>query len=50
MEASAVSPNRAFYGDFHNMGHVLIALAHDPDHRHLVSLLILLFIKFYNLY
>ncbi|XP_077289769.1 prophenoloxidase 2 [Arctopsyche grandis] len=35
IESSSISPNQAFYGDLHNMGHVFIALAHDPDHRHL---------------
>lgn len=38
IESSSISPNQAFYGDLHNMGHVFIALAHDPDHRHLVSI------------
>lgn len=37
IEASILSPNKAFYGDFHNMGHTFIAYIHDPDHRHLVS-------------
>ncbi|KAG5883340.1 hypothetical protein JTB14_033784 [Gonioctena quinquepunctata] len=37
IESSILSPNRAFYGDFHNMGHVLISYIHDPDHRHLES-------------
>ncbi|XP_063628353.1 phenoloxidase subunit 1-like isoform X1 [Cydia splendana] len=35
MEASALSRNAAKYGDLHNMGHVFISYAHDPDHRHL---------------
>ncbi|XP_061722236.1 phenoloxidase subunit 1-like [Cydia pomonella] len=35
MEASALSRNSAKYGDLHNMGHVFISYAHDPDHRHL---------------
>ncbi|KAG8238622.1 hypothetical protein J437_LFUL018540 [Ladona fulva] len=35
IEASALSPNYNLYGDLHNFGHVVIALAHDPDHRHL---------------
>nr|WGN96288.1 setae polypeptide [Ochrogaster lunifer] len=35
MESSIISPNREYYGDLHNMGHVLISYAHDPDHRHL---------------
>ncbi|XP_023012803.2 phenoloxidase 1 [Leptinotarsa decemlineata] len=37
MEASILSPNRAVYGDFHNMGHVFISYIHDPDNRHLES-------------
>ena len=36
MEASILSENRNLYGDLHNLGHVAIALSHDPDHRHLV--------------
>lgn len=35
MESSILTPNRDFYGDMHNMGHVLIALCHDPDGRYL---------------
>ncbi|CAG7824241.1 unnamed protein product, partial [Allacma fusca] len=30
-----VAPNVQFYGNLHNMGHVLIGLSHDPDNRHL---------------
>ncbi|KAB0791115.1 hypothetical protein PPYR_02915 [Photinus pyralis] len=37
IESSILSPNRAFYGDLHNFGHVFIAYIHDPDHRHLES-------------
>lgn len=37
MESSILSPNRQLYGDLHNMGHVFISYAHDPDHRHLES-------------
>ncbi|CAH1101426.1 unnamed protein product [Psylliodes chrysocephalus] len=37
VESSILSPNRAFYGDMHNMGHVFISYIHDPDHRHLES-------------
>lgn len=55
IEASILSPNKAFYGDFHNMGHNFIAFIHDPDDRHLVSFIcvylenwILLFIIFRN--
>nr|CAD7257151.1 unnamed protein product [Timema shepardi] len=35
IEASILTPNATFYGDMHNLGHVAIALCHDPDHRHL---------------
>nr|WJJ70399.1 venom protein U-MPTX.15-39 [Megalopyge opercularis] len=35
LESSIISPNRTLYGDLHNMGHVFISYAHDPDHRHL---------------
>uniref|UniRef100_A0A1B6ERM2 Tyrosinase copper-binding domain-containing protein n=1 Tax=Cuerna arida TaxID=1464854 RepID=A0A1B6ERM2_9HEMI len=35
MESSILSVNRFLYGDLHNIGHVAIALSHDPDHRHL---------------
>ncbi|XP_053962924.1 phenoloxidase 2-like isoform X1 [Anastrepha ludens] len=37
IESSILSPNRATYGDLHNMGHVFISYSHDPDHRHLES-------------
>lgn len=37
MESSTLSVNRQLYGDLHNMGHVFISYAHDPDHRHLES-------------
>jgi tyrosinase len=37
IESSILSPNRTFYGDMHNMGHVFISYVHDPDHRHLES-------------
>lgn len=37
VEASVLSPNRNFYGDLHNSGHVFLAFIHDPDHRYLVS-------------
>nr|XP_022907905.1 phenoloxidase 2 [Onthophagus taurus] len=37
VESSILSPNRTLYGDLHNMGHVFISYAHDPDHRHLES-------------
>ncbi|XP_075216678.1 phenoloxidase 1-like [Lycorma delicatula] len=35
VEASDLSRNPRLYGDIHNLGHVAIALSHDPDHRHL---------------
>ncbi|XP_046607726.1 phenoloxidase 1-like [Neodiprion virginianus] len=35
VEASILSPNRNFYGDMHNMGHLAIAYCHDPDYRYL---------------
>ncbi|XP_044259844.1 phenoloxidase 1-like [Tribolium madens] len=35
IESSILSPNRNYYGDFHNMGHILIGYIHDPDHRFL---------------
>lgn len=38
VESSVISPNRALYGDLHNMGHTCISYIHDPDHRHLVSI------------
>lgn len=37
VESSILSPNRGFYGDLHNMGHVFLSYIHDPDHRHLES-------------
>lgn len=37
MESSTVSIDRNYYGDIHNMGHVFMAFAHDPEHRHLES-------------
>lgn len=37
MESSTLSPNRQLYGDLHNMIHVFISYAHDPDHRYLES-------------
>ncbi|XP_016988367.1 phenoloxidase 3-like [Drosophila rhopaloa] len=35
IESSVLSPNSMLYGDLHNMGHMLIAYAHDPTHKHL---------------
>ncbi|XP_068623411.1 phenoloxidase subunit 1-like [Battus philenor] len=35
MESSALSRNRVYYGDLHNLGHVFISYCHDPDHRNL---------------
>lgn len=37
IESSIISPNRSLYGDMHNLGHVFISYAHDPNHRHLES-------------
>ncbi|KAF7284741.1 hypothetical protein GWI33_021611 [Rhynchophorus ferrugineus] len=37
VESSVISINRDFYGDVHNMGHVMLSYIHDPDHRHLES-------------
>lgn len=33
VEASALSVNRRFYGNLHNMGHNIISFAHDPENR-----------------
>nr|ACM41728.1 pro-phenoloxidase 2 [Diabolocatantops pinguis] len=35
MEASTISVNQRYYGNLHNLGHVALALCHDPDNRHL---------------
>lgn len=37
MESSTASIDRNYYGDIHNMGHIFMAFAHDPEHRHLES-------------
>lgn len=37
MESSILSVNPDLYGDYHNMGHVVLSYVHDPDHRHLES-------------
>ncbi|XP_035705957.1 phenoloxidase 2 isoform X2 [Folsomia candida] len=36
VEASNLSPNRQYYGEWglHNIGHLLIALCHDPEYKH----------------
>ncbi|GAB6030165.1 Polyphenol oxidase 1, variant 2 [Chamberlinius hualienensis] len=34
VEATAISPNRDFYGDYHNYGHRIISKIHDPDGRY----------------
>lgn len=31
---STISVNSPFYGDLHNMGHVVISASHDPDNAH----------------
>ncbi|XP_018333662.1 phenoloxidase 1 isoform X2 [Agrilus planipennis] len=35
VESSILSPNRDYYGDLHNMGHIFLSFIHDPDHRNL---------------
>ncbi|CAG9826092.1 unnamed protein product [Diabrotica balteata] len=35
VESSILSPNRDYYGDLHNMGHILLGFIHDPDNRYL---------------
>lgn len=35
IEASQLSVNPDFYGNFHAFGHIVISFVHDPDHRHL---------------
>uniref|UniRef100_A0A336MA48 CSON014281 protein n=1 Tax=Culicoides sonorensis TaxID=179676 RepID=A0A336MA48_CULSO len=37
IESSDLSPNRQYYGELHNNGHVIISYAHDPNHKHLES-------------
>lgn len=37
MESSILSANPELYGDYHNMGHVVLSYVHDPDHRYLES-------------
>lgn len=37
MEASILSVNPQLYGDYHNMGHVVLSYPHDPDQRYLES-------------
>lgn len=37
VESSIISPNRALYGDLHNLGHIFISYIHDPDNRNLES-------------
>lgn len=34
---STLSVNSPFYGDLHNMGHVLLSASHDPDNAHRVG-------------
>ncbi|KAK3918236.1 Phenoloxidase 2 [Frankliniella fusca] len=41
IEATSTSPNKPFYGDLHNFGHMVIAFAHDPDNRHLENFAIM---------
>lgn len=40
IESSTLTVNKALYGDLHNMGHVLLAFAHDPKHKHMVPILL----------
>jgi len=35
VESSMLSKNRNLYGNMHNMGHMIISYAHDPDKRYL---------------
>ncbi|CAH2093351.1 unnamed protein product [Euphydryas editha] len=35
IEASALSPNKGYYGDYHNGGHLFISYSHDPENRYL---------------
>ncbi|KAG5668816.1 hypothetical protein PVAND_016739 [Polypedilum vanderplanki] len=37
MESSILNPNPDYYGDLHNMLHMVLSYQHDPDHRHLES-------------
>lgn len=39
LEASVLSPDLNYYGDMHNLGHVVISYCHDPDHRFLVRMI-----------
>jgi tyrosinase len=41
VESTSQSPNPQFYGEIglHNMGHLLIAFAHDPQFKHRVHIL-----------
>lgn len=36
VESSVISANKNLYGDLHNLGHVAIALCHDPENKNLV--------------
>ncbi len=38
VEASSLNPNPQYYGDLHNMGHVMIAASHDPEFKHRVCI------------
>lgn len=46
MEASDLSPNRTYYGDFHNAGHLFTAYVHDPDHKYLVYFFLKIYLIF----
>ncbi|XP_021955351.1 phenoloxidase 2 [Folsomia candida] len=34
IESSSLNPNPQYYGDLHNMGHVIISATHDPEFKH----------------
>ncbi|XP_046990320.1 phenoloxidase 2-like isoform X2 [Schistocerca americana] len=35
VQSSSLSVNKNFYGDMHNLGHMMVAYCHDPDGRNL---------------
>lgn len=35
IQSSLLSPNRKFYGDLSNLGHLAIAYCHDPENKYL---------------
>lgn len=48
IESSDLSPNRTFYGDLHNWGHIFTAYVHDPENKYLVIKFIFTPIYFVN--